>query len=412
MYHKLKKDITKLRTNLKSPLYINSFFIMLTLIVSSGIGFIFWILAARIYSTISIGINTALISSITIITTISLLGFDQSIIRFFPENDKSKIFSTSIIISLFFTTIVCILYITSIDLWSPTLSIIKSNIVPFYIFLVANVINTLAGSAFLALRRAKYYFLQNLITGSRLILLFPFIIIGSLGIFNSFGVSFIFATIFSIILLYKFGIHPKFLDETFLKDSYHFSAGTYIFNLLTTAPSLILSIIILNILGAEQTAYYYISLTITSILYIIPQSFSTSIFVEGSHGEPLKKNVLKSIISILLLLIPSTIVLYFLAPFLLIIISPNYINALEIFRFMVLSSFFMIFFYIFVSIKKVQKDIKNLIFIGIMYSILLLSLTYVLMLKYGLMGVAYGWIICYGLISLIIITISIKQKWI
>lgn len=412
MDSKLKKQINKLKTHSNNPLYVNSFFIMLTFVVSSGIGFVFWILAAKVYSAEYVGLNTALISSMTLIASISLLGFDQSIIRFFPEMDKSRIFSTSLIVTFVFTTLIWIIYIEGIDLWSPDLSIIKDVAFIFYIFLISNVFMNLSGSAFLALRKSKYYFVQNVITGSRLLLLFPFIIFGSLGIFNSFGVSFTLATIFSLILLYKLGIHPKKMDKNILKKSYRFSAGNYLFGLLTGTPSLILSIVVLNVLGAEQTAYYYISLTIVSVLYIIPSSFSTSVFVEGSHGEPLRKNVLKSIYSIAILLIPSSILLYILAPFLLSLIGSNYLNALGIFRLMILTAFGLIFYNIFISIKKIQKDMKGLLFIGILYAISLLGLSYVLMLKYGLIGVGYAWIFTYGFISVIMIIMAIRDRWI
>ncbi len=60
---------------------------MLNSITGSGIGFIFWIVAAKFYSTEVVGITTALLSSITLITMFSFLGFDQSIIRF-PSGDK------------------------------------------------------------------------------------------------------------------------------------------------------------------------------------------------------------------------------------------------------------------------------------------------------------------------------------
>jgi O-antigen/teichoic acid export membrane protein len=412
MYNKLKETFRNTKKHLISPLYVNSFFIMLTLATSSVIGFIFWIIAAKTYNPSSVGISTALISSLTLISMISMLGFDQSIIRFFPERDKSKIFSTAAIITIVATTIFGLIFILGIDLWAPSLSLVKNNALMFYVFLMTNVLTVLAGNAFLALRKAKYYFLQNMITGSRLILLFPFVIFGSLGVFNSYGASFVIALIFSILLLFKFGIHPKKLDKSFLKDSFHFSMGNYTFGILTAVPSQILAIIILNVLGAEQTAYYYIAFTIASILFIIPFAFSTSLFVEGSHGEPLKKNILRSIRSIFSLLIPLAIILYFLGGYILNLIGSNYINALGIFNLMIVSSIFMVPYHIFISIKKVQKDMKSLIFIGVLLTTLAIGLSYVLMIKYGLLGVGYGWIITYVAISIIVVIIALKEKWI
>lgn len=408
MFHKLKETYK----STKNPLYVNSFYIMLTLAASSVIGFVFWIIAAKSYSPASVGISTALISSLTLISMISMLGFDQSIIRFFPDRDKGKIFSTAAIITILATTIFCVIYIVGIDLWAPSLSLIKNNALLFYIFLMANVLTVLAGNAFLALRKAKYYFLQNLITGARLILLFPFVIFGSLGIFSSYGASFVIAFIFSMLILFMLGIKPKKFDKTFLKDSFHFSMGNYTFGILTAVPSQILAIIILNVLGAEQTAYYYIAFTIASILFIIPFAFSTSLFVEGSHGEPLRKNILRSIKSIFSLLIPLALILYFLGSFILNLIGTNYINALGIFNLMIVSSIFMVPYHIFISIKKVQKDMKSLIFIGALLTTLAIGLSYVLMLIYGLMGVGYGWIITYIFISIVVVIIALKEKWI
>jgi O-antigen/teichoic acid export membrane protein len=385
---------------------------MLTLAASSVIGFVFWIIAAKSYSPASVGINTALISSLTLISMISMLGFDQSIIRFFPDGDQDKIFSTAAIITILATTIFCVIYILGIDLWAPSLSMIKNNALLFYIFLMANVLTVLAGNAFLALRKAKFYFLQNLITGARLILLFPFVIFSSLGIFSSYGASFVIAFIFSILILFILGIKPKKYDKTFLKDSFHFSMGNYTFGILTAVPSQILAIVILNVLGAEQTAYYYIAFTIASVLFIIPFAFSTSLFVEGSHGEPLRKNILRSIKSIFSFLIPLALILYFLGSFILNLIGANYTNALGIFNLMIISSIFMVPYHIFISIKKIQKDMKSLIFIGALLTTLAIGLSYALMLKYGLMGVGYGWIITYIFISILVVIIALKEKWI
>jgi len=40
---------TKIKHQIKDPLYKNSFFIMLTSISNAGLGFIFWMLAAKLY---------------------------------------------------------------------------------------------------------------------------------------------------------------------------------------------------------------------------------------------------------------------------------------------------------------------------------------------------------------------------
>jgi len=78
------------------------------------------------------------------------------------------------------------------------------------------------------------------------------------------------------------------IDRGFLNDAFHFSAGNYLAGLFITCPNLILPIMVLNTLGAEQAAYYYIAFAIASLLFMIRNAVSMSLFVEGSHDEALK----------------------------------------------------------------------------------------------------------------------------
>ena len=97
----------------RDPLYKNSFFILLTPIVGAGFGFIFWTLAAKLYLAQDVGIATALISSLKLLALLSRFGLDLSIIRFFPEYDKNKVFSASTIITMAFTVFFGILSLSA-----------------------------------------------------------------------------------------------------------------------------------------------------------------------------------------------------------------------------------------------------------------------------------------------------------
>lgn len=124
-----------------------------------------------------------------------------------------------------------------------------------------------------------------MLLGSRILFLIPLIFFGAFGIFFSVGLAYLIAVSFSFSLLIlkfklKFGI-----DKNYLKNSLEFSAGNYIASVLFSLPPMLMPIIVLNILGAEQNAIYYIAYTIGAFVFIIPISFGTSLFVEGSYGE-------------------------------------------------------------------------------------------------------------------------------
>jgi O-antigen/teichoic acid export membrane protein len=397
----------------KDHLYKNSFFLLLSCLTGAGFGFIFWMLAAKIYPNEDVGIAAAMISSISLIVLISGFGLDQSIIRFFPEKNKNNVFSTSAIITTFFSVLVGIIFIVGSKLWIPDQDFLKYSIAALYLlFLAVYSIVSLTGTTFIALRRTEFNFLQNIIAGSRIFFLFPFIFLGAMGIFGAVCASFILAFITSIVLLVRSGIKFVFiLDKTFLRDALNFSAGNYLAGLLITAPALILPIMVLNVLGAEATAQYYIAYSITVLLFMIPSAVSTSLFVEGSYGETLKKNTMKSLFIIFFLLIPAIIILYLFGGFILGSIGKSYVEGLDLMRIMVLSSFFVAIVNIYFSIKKVQKDMKRLVVLSAVLFFLLIGLSYVFMPMFGIVGVGYAWIGGYGLCSVVVGMMVLRERW-
>ena len=185
----IPKTRAEIQYHLRDPLLKNSIFIMLTSITSAGFGFIFWMLAAKLYPAGDVGIATALISSMGLLVLLSRFGLDFSIIRFFPGADKSRIFSTSAIITTSFAVIFGVIFIAGVDTFSPELCLLKSprNAALFLIFLAANSVTALTGISFIAIRKAAFQFLQSIIVGSRIVFLIPLITLGAIGIFGERG---------------------------------------------------------------------------------------------------------------------------------------------------------------------------------------------------------------------------------
>ena len=401
---------------LHDSLFKNSIYIMLSSISSAGFGLIFWMLAAKFYPPEDVGFAIALISSLSLIVLISSFGLDFSIIRFIPLNDKSNIFNTTVIIMTFFAAIIGIMFITYVDILSPELAFLKSplNSVLYLMFLVASSIVSLIGITLIAIRKAKYQFIQSIVVGSRVLLLIPLMLLGALGIFSAMGISFILAFALGSILLANSGIRYRFtIDQVFLKKSLSFSAGNYINSIFMSAPIMILPIMVLNILGPKQAAYYYTTYAIVSLLFMIPNAISMSLFVEGSHGEALKKNVIKSIVYTISLLIPIGMILYLLAGRMLIYIGLNYAtHGLDFLKIMIISSLFVGINSIFFALKRIQKDIKSLIILSSLIFVLLLGLSYVFMITFGIVGIGYAWFITYFIVCASIVLIMRKDGWI
>ena len=393
----ITKNLTEIKHHLRDPLFKNSIFIMLTSVSGAGFGFIFWMLAAKLYPPEDVGIATALISSMALLVLLSRFGLDFSIIRFFPTHDKSRIFSTSAIITTSFAVIFGAIFIAGVDIFSPELHLLKSpqNAVLFLIFLAASSATALTDFLFVAIRRAGFLFLQSIVVGSRILFLIPLVVLGAVGIFGAVGISVVLALAAALVLLVRSGIRVRAaIDRGFLNDAFHFSAGNYLASLFMTAPNMILPIMVLNTLGAEEAAYYYIAFAIAALLFMIPNSISMSLFVEGSHGESLKRIVMKSLIVIFSLIVPAAALLYVCGGQLLGMVGADYAaGGLEVLRVMVVASLFVGVNYVYFAIKRVQKDVKGIVVLSGLVSGLVVGFGYVFMVMYGVVGVGYAWLV-------------------
>ncbi len=397
--------------HLKDPLYKNSFYLILSSIASAGFGFFFWIVAAKIYSPEDVGIATALIASIGILILISRLGFEESIIRFFPVMNKDRVFMTSLLVTTVFSLVVGIIFIIGIPIWSPKLSIIYSIIPLFLITLLINSIYSVSSITLIAIRRANLYFIQNLMNGSRILFLFPLAFLGSVGILGSTTLAVAITLILPVTLFYKYNLRLHGIDKEFLSKSYNFSFWTYFSGLLLILPMQIQTILILNIEGPTVAAVYFITYTIVSLLLVIPSAFSTSLFVEGSHGASLKRSTMKTLVSIFILLIPAILFLCFFGDILLGFVGEEYKIGFELMKIMAISTIFYSIFQVYLSIKKAQKDMGRLFVISALNFILILGLSYVFLNFYGMVGIGYAWFIGYMIIMLVIGIMAKMENW-
>lgn len=395
--------VLDVRKTLNEPLLRNSLFIMLTSVSTAFVGFLFWLVAARLYTQEDVGIATAIISAMGLLVLISRLGFDQSIIRFFPKCDKDRALGTVLLITTAFSLILGGVFVATAGYWVPDLQIVTTFAPFFLIVLAANMITVFIGTSFIAVRKGDYYFLQGLSFGSRLIFLLPLSILGTLGIFTSFGLSFIVALVISFVLLFRFGVRWKGIDLGFIRESFHFSMAGYFSLLFMTAPQLILPLIVMGILGPAETAQYYIVYAVISILFFVPSSFAHSLFVEGSHGEALKESVLRALAGTYAIVIPIVLLLLVFGNLILGLIGPAYAEGVDLLRVMALSGIFLCVCETFLAIRKIQDDIKSLFYFSLVLSVLILGLSVVMLLRFGLIGVGYAWLVAYFLGSVYII---------
>lgn len=393
---------SELRQRLSDPLYRNSFFIILSSIATSGFGFFFWTIAARLYPKGEIGIATALISSMGLILMISRLGMDQYIIRFSPEGDRGRIAATALFATTLIAMAVSIAFVLGTPIWAPALHPVPYLLLVFPLFIIAQSMLSTIGTVFLSMRHGDYHFLQTLIIGLRIPLLLPLVFLGALGIFSSVGIATYITVCVSAAILIKKGISLGRWDLNILRESFHFSAGNYLAGLIGSTPALLFPVLVLNLRGPEDAAGYYIVYAIASLLFVIPGAFNTSMFVEGSHGTDLRNTGMKTIRASFLLLLPCILLVILFGSRILGFIGPGYIEGYLALVFMALAAPFIGGTGFFLNIKRIRQEIRTLILYNALIAFLLLFSGYLLLSMYGITGLGTAWFITYGFTCAII----------
>ena len=399
----------------KDSLYRTSFFMAFANIMSAGCGFFFWIIAARLYTVEQVGLATALISSLALVALFSTLGFDSSIIRYLPHEDKGKVISTSLIV----TTGTCILaggiYILLAMIFAPSMPLWQEPgwSLAFISVAALNTIVVIGGNAFVADRKADHYFLQNLIQAIRIPALLPLAFLGAYGIFGAIGLGYLAAAIYVLVKIQMSvsQIRPQ-VDREFIRKSFRFSSLNYLSSLLYAAPTLIMPILVLSMLDEAEAAKYYIAFALGTLVLIIPSSFGTSLFVEGSHGSGLRKSALRAGGASLVIMLPAIMVLFFFGDRLLGLLKGEYIQAFGLLRIIALSSFPVACYSLFIPIQNVRMKVESILKLNALRCIMLLGLSYVLVNRYGILGAGYAWMATYMVIVLWVGWIALRERWI
>ena len=157
----------KLKQTVAIPLYSNAFYLMLNTGVMALCGFFFWMVVARFYTEAEVGFSSAIISAISLIASISLVGLNTSLVRFLPQADKpQELINSCYTLSGLASLVVSGIFIAGLGFWSPALAFVKQNAIftaAFIVFALLWTLSSLVDSTFIAKRRAGFTLFKNTI---------------------------------------------------------------------------------------------------------------------------------------------------------------------------------------------------------------------------------------------------------
>ncbi|MGI6078513.1 MAG: lipopolysaccharide biosynthesis protein [Fastidiosipilaceae bacterium] len=390
-----------------SSLYNNAFYLMLNTACTSVLGFVFWYVVARCFLSSDVGIGSALNSASSLVASFAGLGLGIGLVRFVPEIKEGAIRLINSAFTLAGVTAIAgsLLYLAGVKHWAPALIFLWKNhwLSGFFVlFTVSIALSNLIDHSFVAARTANYVFWKNLIA-NLIKLPLPVFVFASLkgfGIFAGIGVAFFITIALALFLflpkVYK-GYSPRpAWDSGMLKQVLPFSFTNYLSGLLNSVPTFIYPLMILNVIGPEQNAYYSMAWMIAMVLAIIPGSLSQSLFAEGSHNpERLGGgDGRRALVLAILLTIPAVGAVAFLGSWLLQFFGPAYAqNGTGVLRILVLSIIPLCVNRFFMTVNQVKKRVPLILGQAAYLAVISIGLGYLMLCKIGIKGIGVAYVI-------------------
>ncbi|AKG53564.1 oligosaccharide repeat unit transporter [Dehalogenimonas sp. WBC-2] len=384
-------------------------------LIRMGAGFLFWIVATQTHSASDVGIATAVISAASLVVAISTFGFEYGLLRFFDQfkNIPRRLIESTVSFVLVSTFVFSFVFVIGMPLWAKGLQSSFYSPVMGLVFIILALVTSLHllfHRIYIAVSRTEFTLLQSTIAGSvRFIPLFliPVAFHGSLTLSWIIGIG----TSVFIGLVF---IIPRFMGNRFIRfriekdvigtiGAFSFKSGVGSF--LNSATALIVPLLVVNILGTEQNAYFYMSWALANILVNIPVSSAWTVLAEGSRQVAIKQGVFRRELKLsILILVPLIIIVFLWGDKILSIFGSEYsFYGYDVLKLLAISSLPMTFNYLYLSTLAIDMKMKEVITFNAVITSISLVGSYALLPLIGLNGVGLSWLTAHCLVLIYIL---------
>ena len=397
-------------------MYANAYALVANQVLSAALGLLYWTLAAHLYGTETVGVSSAAISALVLISGIAQLGLGGGMARFLPRAGPRTrriivltygvVIASSVLLSIAFIALNGVLGLhgllgTGTQLWVWTIS----AAVLWSIF-------RLQDQVLIGLRQAKWVLIENTIYNVAKIL---FLVAGAsvLARAGIVGSWFLPTPIVIVLVTFViFGVYartnrltpaPAGLAPLTVREIATTSAGDHIGSLIGEAAQRLLPVVVLATLGATASAYFWQAWLVATTLSLLAGGMTDSFTAESAADRANIGRYSRDIMEhMALLIVPVSVVLGISAPLILSIFGKTYAaEGTTLLRLLCLASPLIAFNTWYLAYARVMGRIRQVIWVQAVGSVLLLGLSYVLLLPLGIAGVGIAAIVSQLTVSVI-----------
>lgn len=407
-------SIQQLQGHIATPLFRNGYALIASSVATSGLGLVYWVLAARYYSTEVVGLNSALLSAMAFLSVVAQMNLGGMLVRFVPRAGQvtTRLIGYAYLASVIAAVGVTLVFFAGLTLWAPALGILTHDAGLGIAFLFATAtwcIFSLQDSALTALRRALVVPFENaLFALLKIALLVLFAAsLTQYGIFASWTIPVVLSLIPVNFLIFRRFVprHIQTIGERAQsvqpRELLKYIGGNYLGAIFFQASTTLLPIIVIGRLDATANAYFYLPWTITNSLQMIALNMSTSFTVEAAREQSqLGHYGVRVLVHNLRMLVPLVALVVVGAPNLLGIFGGNYAAAgADALRLLALSVIPYSFISVYVGLERVRNRVSRIAVVQGARCSALLLLSFLLLPVVGIVAVGWVWLVTETLVG-------------
>jgi O-antigen/teichoic acid export membrane protein len=285
--------LARFRSLTNRDLLISATSMIGTTAITAGLGFVYWWLAARLFSQEAVGYASALISAMGLLGTIGVVGMGTLLIGELPRRPEQRapLITTALVAAGGVSAVLGIIFAVVAPLVSVELGALVgggSTILLFTAGVVLTAVTLVLDQAMIGLLRGELQLWRNaLFAGSKLIMLW---LVGvwttsssGMPIYTTWTLGNLVSIIGMALIAAMVGVRIRISQPRWdvLRRLPGAALGHHALNLALQLPALALPVVVTTLLSATLNASFYISWLLLHLVFAVPYTLTTVLYAAG-----------------------------------------------------------------------------------------------------------------------------------
>ncbi|HEX7172789.1 MAG TPA: lipopolysaccharide biosynthesis protein [Candidatus Limnocylindria bacterium] len=379
-------------------------------VAAMGLGFVSWLLAARLFSPAEVGLASGLVSAMMLCVQLALLGIGSAAIAAFPRHRKApdRLFNTGATSVVMTSGLVGVGFLALAAFALEELRVVATAgyAAAFLAMTVFGTLNTYYDYVSIAIHRGAQILLRNTAFGLVVIIAIALVwgtsgLPGSLAIIVGWAVAGLVACLLALMQLRRgaMALRPRAaFERPIVRDLVREGIPNWMLTLTERAPALILPILVTELLSPTTNAFWYAVWMMGWVVLIVPISIGQTLFAEASqHPDAIGPAVSRAVRSSLVIGLIAAVGLALVADVALGLLGPSYASAGAFpLRILVASVIPVSVIQMYYAVCRARGALREAVLTGAGSGAVALTITMLGGVGWGLIGMAVGWLAVQG----------------